>query len=64
MARAWNDLMNRVNYQRLSEEGKKQYDQAKRFHEQADDALKEKNFILAMTLADKAAQLAAELAGR
>jgi hypothetical protein len=64
MGRAWNDLMNRVNYQRLSEEGKKQYDQAKRFHEQADDALKEKNFILAMTLADKAAQLAAELAGR
>ena len=63
MGRAWTDL-NRITYQRLNAEGKSQYDQSKRFHEQADEALKEKNFILAMTLADKAAQLAAELAGR
>jgi hypothetical protein len=56
--------LNRVDYQRLSVEGKLQYDQSKRFSEQAEQALKEKNFDYAMTLADKAAKLAAELAGR
>jgi hypothetical protein len=63
MQRASNDL-NRVNYQRLSAEGKSQYDQSKRFNEQADAALKEKNFPYAMTLAEKAATFAAELAAR
>jgi hypothetical protein len=63
MQRASNDL-NRVNYQRLSAEGKAQYQQSQRFSEQADQALKEKNFVYAMTLAEKAATFAAELAGR
>jgi hypothetical protein len=63
MTRASRDLT-RVDYGRLSNEGKSQYDQSKRFSEQADQALKEKNFVYAMTLADKAATLAAELAGR
>jgi hypothetical protein len=63
MARAGRDLQ-RVDYQRLSAEGKSQYDQSKRFSEQADLAIKDRNYVYAMTLADKAATLAAELAGR
>jgi hypothetical protein len=63
MARATNNL-NTVNYQRLSAEGKAQYDQSKRLNEQADQALKEKNFVYAMRLAENAATFAAELAGR
>lgn len=63
MARATRDL-NRVDYQKLSVEGKSQYDQSKRFSEQADQAIKDRNYVYAMTLADKAATLAAELAGR
>jgi hypothetical protein len=63
MARATRDL-NRVDYQKLSAEGKSQYDQSKRFSEQAEQAIKDRNYVYAMTLADKAATLAAELAGR
>lgn len=63
MARAGRDLQ-RVDYQKLSAEGKSQYDQSKRFSEQADLAIKDRNYVYAMTLADKAATLAAELAGR
>jgi hypothetical protein len=63
MSRAAQDL-NRVDYRKLSPEGKSQYDQSKRFNEQAEQALKEKNIVYAMTLADKAATLAAELLGR
>jgi hypothetical protein len=63
MKRAADDL-GRVTWQRLSAEGKEQYDQSKRFNELADQALKDKNFILAMTLAEKAATFAAELAAR
>jgi hypothetical protein len=53
-----------VDYQRLSVEGKEQYDQAKSFGEQAGEALTQRNYIFAETLADKAAKLATELAGR
>ena len=63
MARAARDL-GRVNYQRLSAAGQSQYNQSKRFSEQADQAIKERNYVYAMSLADKAATLAAELAGR
>ena len=63
------DVLNRaaaelkgVNYGRLSAERKLQYDQSKRFAEQADQALKDRNVPYAMTLADKAKQLADELA--
>ena len=57
-------ILNKVNYQRLNGEAKKQYDQSKRFNEQADEALKEKNFVYAMQLAENAATFAAQLAGR
>ena len=60
LARAARDL-GRVNYARLSTDGRAQYDQSKRFTEQAQQALREKNFVFAETLADKAATLAAEL---
>jgi outer membrane biosynthesis protein TonB len=62
LARASRDLM-RVDYRRLSNEGRSQYDQAKRFAEQAEQALKERNFVFASTLADKAAMLASQLGG-
>jgi outer membrane biosynthesis protein TonB len=60
MAKAADDLK-RVDYQRLSKEGKAQYDQSKRFSDEAQQAMKERNFLLAVTLAEKAATLAAEL---
>ena len=60
LARAARDL-GRVNYRQLSTDGRAQYDQSKRFSEQAQDALRERNFVFAQTLADKAATLAAEL---
>jgi hypothetical protein len=53
----------RVDYQRLSTEGKQQYDFSKRFNEQAEQALKERNYAFATTLAEKAADLAAALLG-
>jgi hypothetical protein len=61
--RATRDL-NRVDYQKLSVAGKAQYDQSKRFAVESEQAIKERNYVYAMTLADKAAMLAAELAGR
>lgn len=60
LSRATRDL-NRVDYSRLSMERRDQYEQSKRFSEQAEEALKERNLIFAATLADKAATLAAEL---
>jgi len=62
LSRASRDL-GRVDYRRLSAEGKSQYEQAQRFAQQADQALKERNFVFAATLADKAATLASQLAG-
>ena len=53
-----------VNYGRLSANAKAQYEQSKRFTQQAEQALKDRNFVFAATLADKAATLAAGLAGR
>ena len=63
LGRAAKDL-NRVDYQRLTIGGKEQYDQAKGFSEEAEKALKERNFVYAETAADKAAKLATELLGR
>ena len=60
LARAARDL-GRVNYSRLSADARAQYDQSRRFSEQAQQALRERNFVFAATLADKAATLAAEL---
>ncbi len=63
LTRASRDL-NRVDYMRLSTDSRAQYEQSKRFSEQAEQALKERNLIFAATLADKAATLAAELLGK
>jgi hypothetical protein len=56
--------LNRVDYRSLTRGGREQYDQAKGFTEEAEKALKERNFVYAQTAADKAAKLASELLGR
>ena len=56
--------LNRINYQSLSSDGRTQYDQARRFVSQAREALKNKNLVFAASVADKAATLALQLAGR
>ena len=43
--------------------GRSQYEQSKRFSDQAEDALRDRNFPFAATLADKAFTLAAQLGG-
>jgi hypothetical protein len=53
-----------VDYQKLSVAGREQYEQAKSFGEQAGEALTQRNYVFAETLADKAAKLATELLGR
>lgn len=63
MADAARDL-SRIDYRVLSADAKAQYDVAKRFSEQAEEALKAKNFVFAGQLADKAAALAALLLKR
>jgi hypothetical protein len=63
LSRAGSDL-NRIDYGRLPANAKSQYDQAKRFVSLAEDAIRAKNLVYAGTLADKAAELAAQLAGR
>lgn len=63
VARSTRDL-GRVNVSRLSADGRAQFEQARRFLQQAEAALRTKNFPFAATLADKAASLAADLAGR
>ena len=56
--------LNRVDYRTLSTDGKANFDQARRFIAQAEEALRAKNLVFAQTVADKAATLAAQLAGR
>jgi type IV secretory pathway VirB10-like protein len=56
--------LNRVDYNLLGAEGRANFDQARRFIAQAEDALRAKNLVFAATVADKAATLAAQLAGR
>jgi hypothetical protein len=63
LTRANADL-NRIDYRVLNADARTQYDTAKRFIRQADDALKTKNLVFAKNLADKAAALAAQLGGR
>ena len=53
-----------VDYQKLSIGGREQYEQAKSFGEQAEEALTQRNYVFAETLADRAAKLASELLGR
>lgn len=63
LVRANSDL-GRVDYRLLNKDARTQYDTAKRFVNQADEALRTKNLVFAKNLADKAATLAAQLAGR
>ena len=56
--------ISRVETASLGASGKAQYDQARRFLQQAEQAIKDQNLAFASTLADKAAALAADLAGR
>jgi hypothetical protein len=63
LARATSDL-NRVDYRVLNVDARTQYDTAKRFIQQSDTAIRAKNLVFAKNLADKAAALAAQLAGK
>ncbi len=63
LAQAKKDL-SRVDQRSLNADGKGQYETARRFVEQAEQALKERNFVLALELADKAATIAGVLVGR
>jgi hypothetical protein len=63
MARATADL-NRIDYRALNADARSQYDTAKRFVQQADDAIRLKNLPFAKNLADKAAALAVQLGER
>ena len=60
LLRAGRDLA-RVNAASLNTDGRTQYDQARRFLQQAEDALRTKNIVFAGKLADKAATMAAVL---
>lgn len=57
-------VLGTVNYNPLSNERKKAYNDAKAFIQQAEDALKQKNYVFAQSLSTKAETLATELAGR
>jgi hypothetical protein len=63
MTRASGDL-NRIDYRALNADARTQYDTAKRFIEQAEDAIRMANLPFAKNLADKAAVLATQLSGR
>ena len=54
--------LDRINVRQLNANARTQYDSAKGFIRQAEDALRIKNFLLAGVLADKATSLARELA--
>jgi outer membrane biosynthesis protein TonB len=61
LGRATRDL-SRVNTSSLNADGHAQYDTARRFIQQADEALKARNIVFAGKLADKAATMASVLA--
>ena len=57
-------MLNAIDYRQLSVERKAQYDTAKRFIEQADDAIKSGNYVYAQSLGEKAETIAKELSGK
>jgi hypothetical protein len=63
IVKATTDL-NRVDYRALNGDARNQYDTAKRFITQAEQAIRSKNLVFAKTVVDKAVVLAAQLAGR
>ena len=56
--------LSRIDYRALNPDARTQYDTAKRFIRQADDAIRSKNLVFAKSFADKAATIAAQLGGR
>jgi hypothetical protein len=56
--------LSRIDYPRLSVGAKDQYDQARRFMTQAQEALQARNLLFAENLAGKAVTLASQLSGR
>ena len=54
----------RVDVRTLNADARTQYDTAQRFVAQADEAVRARNLVFAKSLADKAAALAAQLAGK
>jgi flagellin-specific chaperone FliS len=56
--------LGRIDYRNLSQPARLQYDMAKHFMEQADEALKAKNYTAAQLMAEKAETIAKELSGR
>ena len=63
LARA-NANLRRIDYRALGAGARTQYDAARSFIRQADEALRERKLEFAASLADKAAALATELGGR
>jgi hypothetical protein len=63
LVRATRDL-GRIDYGKLTTNGREQYEQAKRLNEQAEQAIRDRNYVFATTLADKAANMATELLPR
>ena len=57
-------LLQNVDYRLLNSERKKAYDDSQRFIREAEDKLKEGNFVYAEAVAKKAETLARELAGK
>jgi hypothetical protein len=53
-----------IDYGKLTKPSQLQYDMAKRFIEQSEEALKAKNFTAAQLMAEKAETIAKELSGR
>ena len=63
LQRASADLY-RIDYRALNADARTQYDTAKRWVRQADEAIRAKNLVFAKSIAEKAATIAAQLAGR
>lgn len=59
-----NGSLRSVNFNQLSNERKKAYNDAKMYLQQAEEALKQGNFVFAQNIANKAETLARELAGK
>jgi hypothetical protein len=59
-----NTDLNRIDYRTLNADARTQYDTAKRFVQQAEENIRSKNLVFAKTMAEKAAALAVQLAGR
>jgi hypothetical protein len=53
-----------VDYRALNADARNQYDTAKRWVQLADENIRTKNLVFAKSIAEKAATIAAQLAGR